>query len=100
MFWAFYRKSQEKSAGNQSNTDEPNLFGNESMHHEDLAWNDNVRNFFEVRFANLMDYCVPAFIVSYFFFFAIGGYLHVSTHHCFLIVKLHKKYSDGSLFAK
>ena len=80
VFWAYYQKSQEHFSGNESKIDESTAFGNEtsSMHPENLAWNDQVRNFFELRFANLMDYCIPAFVVSYLFFFAIGGYLHVS----------------------
>ena len=52
---------------------------NESIVHHDLPWNDNVRLFIELRFANFMDVCIPAFFVSYIFYFAIGGYLHVST---------------------
>jgi len=79
VFWAYYHKSQEKSAlasGNITNTTLNE--SDESIYHQDLAWNDNVRQFFEVRFANLMDFCIPAFTVSYIFFFAIGGYLHIT----------------------
>ena len=85
LLWVFHQKSQQTEVDvNKSETEESSGellggLGNDTMHHQkDLAWNDNVREFFELRFANLMDYCIPAFCVSYFFFFAIGGYLHVS----------------------
>lgn len=87
LFWVYYQKSQEKLAestndstiiGSHQNLSEPDMFGNESIHQQDLAWNVNLKNFVELRFANLMDYCIPAFIISYLFFFGIGGYLHVS----------------------
>ena len=86
LFWVYYQKSQEKLAestndstiiGSHQNLSEPDMFGNESIHQQDLAWNVNLKNFVELRFANLMDYCIPAFIISYLFFFGIGGYLHV-----------------------
>ena len=90
LFWVYYQKSQEKLAestndstiGNQ-NLSEPDMFGNESIHQQDLAWNVNLKNFVELRFANLMDYCIPAFIISYLFFFGIGGYLHVSKNNIY-----------------
>ena len=83
LFWAYYQKSQEKLGSNKTlevpGGENLGLFSNEStINQQDLAWNDNIRTFFELRFANLLDYCIPAFCVSYFFFFAIGGYLHVS----------------------
>ena len=98
VFWAYYQKSQEKLAANISILNEElaqefsdaitsssnNLTQdgvNDSIVHHDLPWNDNVRLFFELRFANFMDVCIPAFLVSYIFFFAIGGYLHVSKTH-------------------
>ena len=98
VFWAYYQKSQEKLAANISILNEElaqefsgaitssssnNLTQdgvNDSIVHHDLPWNDNVRLFFELRFANFMDVCIPAFFVSYIFFFAIGGYLHVSKY--------------------
>ena len=49
------------------------------VHQQDLAWNENLKNFVDLRFANLLDYCIPATIISYLMFFGIGGYLHVST---------------------
>jgi len=96
VFWAYYQKSQEKLAANISILNEElaqefsgaitssssnNLTQdgvNDSIVHHDLPWNDNVRLFFELRFANFMDVCIPAFFVSYIFFFAIGGYLHIT----------------------
>ena len=85
----FHQKSQQQTEvdvnssdieGGSSTTSELlSQFSNDTMHHQnDLAWNDNVREFLEMRFANLTDYCIPAFLVGYFFFFTIGGYLHVS----------------------
>ena len=85
----FHQKSQQQTEvdvnssdieGRSSTTSELlSQFSNDTMHHQnDLAWNDNVREFLEMRFANLTDYCIPAFLVGYFFFFTIGGYLHVS----------------------
>ena len=73
-----YQKSQETLAGNTiGNESEVDIFRNESLHQQDLAWNENLKNFIELRFANLMDVLIPAFIISYLFFFGIGGYLHV-----------------------
>jgi len=73
-----YQKSQEKLAGNTiGNESEVDIFRNESLHQQDLAWNENLKNFVELRFANLMDVLIPAFIISYLFFFGIGGYLHI-----------------------
>ena len=54
------------------------------VHQQDLAWNENLKNFVDLRFANLLDYCIPATIISYLMFFGIGGYLHVST--CILYI--------------
>ncbi len=51
---------------------------------DDLAWNDNIRLFFETRFANFLDIFIPATMISYTFFFAIGGYLHVSLTYLIL----------------
>ena len=46
---------------------------------EDLAWNEAIMRFCSKYFHNLYpDFVVPAFVVSYLFFFGIGGYLHVS----------------------
>ena len=86
LLWVFHQKSQQTEVDVNSSETEAggtsellSQLSNDTMHHQnDLAWNDNVREFFEMRFANLTDYCIPAFCVSYFFFFAIGGYLHVS----------------------
>jgi len=86
IFLVSYQKSQEKLAGiandstigNETATATTDIFGNESLHQQDLAWNENLKNFVELRFANLMDYCIPAFIISYLFFFGIGGYLHIT----------------------
>jgi len=85
IFLVSYQKSQEKLAGitndstigNETADTTTDIFGNESLHQQDLAWNENLKNFVELRFANLMDYCIPAFIISYLFFFGIGGYLHI-----------------------
>merc|ERR1719447_2487107 len=86
IFLVSYQKSQEKLAGitndstigNETATATTDIFGNESLHQQDLAWNENLKNFVELRFANLMDYCIPAFIISYLFFFGIGVYLHIT----------------------
>jgi hypothetical protein len=43
-----------------------------------LEWNDALSAFLAVRFANLTEIAIPAFAVSYLFFFGIGGSLHVS----------------------
>ena len=43
-----------------------------------LAWNEQVLSFFEQRFEGFLEIAVPAFAVSYIFFFGIGGFLHVS----------------------
>ena len=90
VFWAYYHKSQEKSAAAAGNITNMTLVNesDESIYHQDLAWNDNVRHFCEVRFANLMDFCIPAFTVSYIFFFAIGGYLHVSNISFYILMPL------------
>ena len=45
---------------------------------EDLLWNQLVVEFLELRFAGFTSIALPAFIVSYIFFFGIGGFLHVS----------------------
>jgi len=89
LLWVFHQKSQQQTEvdvnssdieGRSSTTSELlSQFSNDTMHHQnDLAWNDNVREFLEMRFANLTDYCIPAFLVGYFFFFTIGGYLHIA----------------------
>merc|ERR1711976_651622 len=75
IFLVSYQKSQEKLAGitndstigNETATATTDIFGNESLHQQDLAWNENLK-----------DYCIPAFIISYLFFFGIGGYLHIT----------------------
>lgn len=51
---------------------------NASFSDEDLPWNEQLMSWWSVRFAGLYYYCLGAFIVSYLFFFGIGGYLHVS----------------------
>ena len=43
-----------------------------------LAWNEQILSFFEQRFEGFLEIAVPAFAVSYIFFFGIGGFLHVS----------------------
>lgn len=43
---------------------------------EDLLWNQLVVEFLELRFAGFTSIALPAFIVSYIFFFGIGGFLH------------------------
>ena len=43
-----------------------------------LAWNEEILSFFEQRFEGFIEIAVPAFAVSYIFFFGIGGFLHVS----------------------
>merc|ERR1712241_763033 len=84
LFWAYYQKSQEKLSANISMLNEDltqdvyNGTANESITHHDLAWNDNVRLFVELRFANFFDYFIPASIISYIFFFGVGGYLHIA----------------------
>ena len=45
----------------------------------DATWNAEVSAFLEQRFAGFVDIAVPAFAVGYFLFFAIGGFLHVSS---------------------
>ena len=47
---------------------------------EDQPWNQLVVEFLELRFAGFTSIAVPAFIVSYIFFFGIGGFLHVSAY--------------------
>ena len=47
---------------------------------EDLLWNQLVVEFLELRFAGFTSIALPAFIVSYIFFFGIGGFLHVSAY--------------------
>ena len=47
---------------------------------EDLLWNQVVVEFLELRFAGFTSIALPAFIVSYIFFFGIGGFLHVSAY--------------------
>jgi len=41
-----------------------------------LAWNEQILSFFEQRFEGFLEIAVPAFAVSYIFFFGIGGFLH------------------------
>ena len=43
----------------------------------DLPWNEQIINFCETRFAGFFEIGIPAFLVSYLFFFGIGGFLHV-----------------------
>jgi hypothetical protein len=57
------------------------------VHQQDLAWNENLKNFVDLRFANLLDYCIPATIISYLMFFGIGGYLHVSTYISYILLR-------------
>ena len=54
--------------------------GYESVGEGEYAWNESVQEFFETRFAGFTTIAIPAFIVSYIFFFGIGGFLHVSLH--------------------
>ena len=70
--YAFYQKSQEPQVQAQEEV------ANEAAN-EDLAWNEAIMRFCSKYFHNLYpDFVVPAFVVSYLFFFGIGGYLHVS----------------------
>ncbi len=44
-----------------------------------LAWNEAIKAFCAKYLHNLFpDFIVPAFVVSYLFFFGIGGFFHVS----------------------
>ena len=45
-----------------------------------LPWNEQILAFCEMRFKGFTEIAIPAFIVSYIFFFGIGGFLHVSKH--------------------
>ncbi len=74
LFLAYYRKSSTVTDYDDEVVRE-DLTVDDSTH----AWNDRILAFLKLRFANLYpDYVVPAFIVSYLFFFGIGGFLHVS----------------------
>jgi len=75
LFYVYYKKSVSETILPDIEKQEATFNANGTTQG---AWNDQVKTFFEVRFANLMDYCIPAFCVSYLFFFAIGGYLHVT----------------------
>lgn len=76
LFLAYYWKSQEGPVEAENVTAKHE---DVSAERADLAWNDIIMNFLSVRFAGLYPYyLVPAFFVSYLFFFGIGGFLHVS----------------------
>ena len=88
LFVAFHdkaRTSQNIEAMNNG-TDGENFststhFESDQSNHVDnlpLAWNEQILSFFEQRFEGFMEIAVPAFAVSYIFFFGIGGFLHVS----------------------
>ena len=97
MFLAWYRKSQEfhntgilnngtdgntVNATNHTNWESSNSLGLVDYPDEitsgELPWNEQILAFIEMRFKGFTSIAIPAFAVSYIFFFGIGGFLHVS----------------------
>ena len=48
----------------------------------EMAWNQQIISFVETRFHGFWSIALPATIISYIFFFGIGGFLHVSHAFC------------------
>lgn len=46
-----------------------------------LTWNAEIKEILSMRLVNLQYFMIPSFLVSYLFFFGIGGFLHVSTYY-------------------
>ena len=76
LFMSFYDRSQEDGSTSVSNN---NNNATSDIAYEDLAWNERIKHNVALRLGDLYpDYLVPAFVVSYLFYFGIGGFLHVS----------------------
>jgi len=87
LFWAWHKKAKsinnldiENSTTDGNNYSSPDLLDPENYLNEkadtDLPWNVQILNFCETRFAGFFEIGIPAFLVSYIFFFGIGGFLH------------------------
>lgn len=80
LMYAFYSKSSEQgSAEDILKSQSQELLGqNDSLNGTTAgSWNDQLSELLAVRFAGLTSFAIPAFTVSYIFFFGIGGFLHV-----------------------
>ena len=88
LFWAWHKKAKsmnnldiENSTTDANNFSSPDPLDPENYLNEkaetDLAWNEQIINFCETRFEGFFEIGIPAFLVSYLFFFGIGGFLHV-----------------------
>ena len=85
MAWHHKAKTLQSSEIETNTTDvnnsssrdplDPNTYLSEN---EELPWNEKILEFCETRFEGFTEIAIPAFAVSYLFFFGIGGFLHVS----------------------
>lgn len=102
LFLAYYRKYQEKQHGaedlsatgiydssllpatfhsqNETNATEGDLADMTSSTTTSTslepAWNEAIIQYLDARFAGFTAIAIPAFVISYLFFFGIGGFLH------------------------
>ena len=90
LFWAFHQKGKSLSNPDIDNsTTDTSNFSSDPLDPEnylsgkqkiDLPWNEQILSFCETRFDGFFEIGIPAFLVSYIFFFGIGGFLHVSSY--------------------
>jgi len=81
LFAAWHNKANTlqitDNIGNETdanNLTAPNLL--ESDIYGTLPWNEQILAFIDERFEGFIEIAIPAFAVSYIFFFGIGGFLH------------------------